>query len=112
MAASSSTQIASLLEPIEAIQPLDLETDDPHLATVILPAPPPLSSVIAQRKDYHSKRPLNLFSYLPASDPGTTYTGLMGGLGLNLVPEDEGRLRKRARIDKRYVIHNNMTIHY
>lgn len=109
MAAPSSTQRAYLPEPIDVIQPPDLETDDPNLATVVLPAPPPFSSVVAQRKDYHLKRPASLFSYLPASDPGTTYTGLMGGLGLNLVPEDEGRFRKRPRTDKRYAYYSGIS---
>ncbi|KIJ29854.1 hypothetical protein M422DRAFT_268631 [Sphaerobolus stellatus SS14] len=103
MASSLSAQKAYLLEPITVIQPPDLETDDPSLATVILPAPPPLTSISSNRKESHVKRQ-NLISYLPASDPGTTYSGLMGGLSLNLAPsEEEGRLRKRARTERRYV---------
>lgn len=103
MEAPLSSQPAYLLAPVRAIQPSDLETDDSSLATEVLPAPPPLTSITAQRRDSHLKRPANIFSYLPASDPGSTYSGLMGGLGLSLVPEDEGRLRKRARVDKTYV---------
>ncbi|KAF8582197.1 hypothetical protein K439DRAFT_1635501 [Ramaria rubella] len=95
-----STQPAYLLAPVSAVHPPDLETDDPSLATEVLPAPPPLASITGQRRDSHLRRPAQVFSYLPATDPGTTYTGLMGGLGLVLVPEDEGRLRKRARTDK------------
>ncbi|GJJ12447.1 hypothetical protein Clacol_006689 [Clathrus columnatus] len=100
MSSSSLTTSAYLFEPIAVVQPPELETDDPSLATVVLPAPPPLNS---QRRDY--RRPQNIFSYLPASDPGTTYSGLMGGLGLTLIPpEDEGgRLRKRQRTDRNFV---------
>ncbi|KAF8590137.1 hypothetical protein K439DRAFT_1657461 [Ramaria rubella] len=86
--------------PVSAVHPPDLETDDPSLATEVLPAPPPLASITGQRRASHLRRPAQVFSYLPATDPGSTYTGLMGGLGLVLVPEDEGRLRKRARTDK------------
>ncbi|KAF8502553.1 hypothetical protein BU17DRAFT_58719 [Hysterangium stoloniferum] len=91
---------AYLFEPIVAVHPPDLETEDPTLATVILPAPPPLASINGQRRDSHLRRSAQVFSYLPASDPGTTYSGLMGGLGLSLIPEEEGRLRKRPRTDK------------
>lgn len=100
MEAPLATQAAYLLAPVTAIHPPDLETDDSSLATEVLPAPPPLTSITSQRRDSHVKRPTQVFSYLPASDPGSTYSGLMGGLGLSLVPEDEGRLRKRARVDK------------
>lgn len=99
-----SAQPAYLLAPVIAVHPPDLETDDPSLATEVLPAPPPLASITGQRRDTHLRRPTQVFSYLPASDPGTTYSGLMGGLGLVLVPEEESRLRKRARTDKRYIL--------
>jgi hypothetical protein len=100
MEALLSSQPAYLLAPVTAVHPSDLETDDSSLATEVLPAPPSLASITGQRRDSHLKRPAQVFSYLPASDPGSTYSGLMGGLGLSLVPEEEGRLRKRARIDK------------
>lgn len=104
MSSSSSTASACLFEPIAVSQPPELETDDPTLATVVLPAPPPLNS---QRRDRDYKRPQNIFSYLPASDPGTTYSGLMGGLGLTLIPPEDdlhegGRLRKRQRTDRSF----------
>lgn len=103
MSSSSATASACLFEPVTVVQPSELETDDPSLATVVLPAPPPL---LSQRRDY--RRPQNIFSYLPASDPGTTYSGLMGGLGLTLIPQEDdipegGRLRKRQRTDRKYV---------
>jgi hypothetical protein len=104
MEAPLSTQPAYMLAPVTAVHPPDLETDDPSLATEVLPAPPPLASIIGQRRDSHLRRPTQVFSYLPASDPGTTYSGLMGGLGLVLVPEEESRLRKRARTEKTYVL--------
>ncbi|KAF8514024.1 hypothetical protein JB92DRAFT_2920657 [Gautieria morchelliformis] len=100
MEAPLSTQPAYMLAPVTAVHPPDLETDDPSLATEVLPAPPPLASIVGQRRDSHLRRPTQVFSYLPASDPGTTYSGLMGGLGLVLVPEEESRLRKRARTEK------------
>jgi hypothetical protein len=38
-------------------------------------------------------------SYLPASDPGSTYSGLMASTALSAT-DAEGQRRKRARVDK------------
>jgi hypothetical protein len=54
--------------------PVVIDGTDPSLATEILPAPPPLSFVrtpLNKRPGDFAKRPLP--SFLPSSDPGTTY---------------------------------------
>jgi hypothetical protein len=96
---------ACLLGPFPAVlpPPIPLEGSDLSLATEILPAPPPLSAVQIQpsaSKRENIKRPLP--SFLPKSDPGSTYGSnsitLTGGLAPSV--DDRGR-RKRARLDKR-----------
>jgi hypothetical protein len=64
---------ASLLAPV-LNQPIPVEGSDPSLATVILPAPPPLGFVrlpMNKRPGDHAKRPLP--SFIPHSDPSSTY---------------------------------------
>ncbi|GJE97073.1 hypothetical protein PsYK624_132830 [Phanerochaete sordida] len=73
---------------------------DPALATEILPGPPPLSTVQqpGQLKKDHKKTPF-VPSYLPTSDPGTTYG--IGAVSTMATPtEVDGPRRKRARLDK------------
>jgi hypothetical protein len=91
---------AYLLQGITISQPPHLE-GDPTLATEILPGPPSLSS--AQQPAYRRehRKPLGSVSYLPTSDPGSTYTGLMAGTTSAL--DSDGPRRKRIRIDKVYV---------
>ena len=94
---------ACLLVAPTVTQPSHLE-GDPSLATEILPGPPPLSAVqqAGQPKKDHKKVPI-VVSYLPTSDPGTTY-------GANTVStmapatEVDGPRRKRARLEKGYVV--------
>jgi len=81
-------------------QPSHLE-GDPALATEILPGPPSLLSVqqSAVRKD--TKKPSFALSYLPTSDPGSTYSLL----GLAHTPTVvsmgvDGPRRKRPRTSK------------
>lgn len=82
------------------LQPSHLE-GDPSLATEILPGPPSLLSVqqSAVRKD--TKKPSFALSYLPTSDPGSTYSVL----GLAHTPTVvsmavDGPRRKRPRTSK------------
>lgn len=82
------------------LQPSHLE-GDPTLATEILPGPPTLLSVqqSAVRKD--TKKPSFALSYLPTSDPGSTYSVL----GLAHTPTVvsmgvDGPRRKRPRTSK------------
>jgi hypothetical protein len=94
---------ACLLAAPTVTQPPHLE-GDPALATEILPGPPPLASVqhLAQPKKDHKKTSVSL-SYLPTSDPGTTY-GANAVSSMAAAAEVDGPRRKRARIDKRCVV--------
>lgn len=85
---------------VPILQPSHLE-GDPTLATEILPGPPSLLSVqqSAVRKD--TKKPSFALSYLPISDPGSTYSVL----GLAHTPTVvsmgvDGPRRKRPRTSK------------
>lgn len=94
---------AYLLQGVPVLQPPHLEgLSDPALSTEILPGPPSLLSVqqAAQKRD--PKKPSAFVSYLPTSDPGSTYSGLMGG-ALS-VSDVDGPRRKRVRVDKGYVL--------
>ncbi|KAH9946375.1 uncharacterized protein BXZ73DRAFT_37826 [Epithele typhae] len=77
---------------------------DPSLATEILPGPPPLASLqqaAMPRKD--NKNPPMAFSYLPGSDPGTTYTThfAVGSVSAAAPSSLDGsRRNKRVRLDK------------
>lgn len=70
---SDSFSDASLLAP-SLNQPIAVEGSDPSLATVILPAPPPLGFIklpLNKRPGDHAKRPLP--SFIPHTDPSSTY---------------------------------------
>ena len=85
------------------VQPPPLE-GDPTLATEILPGPPPLVSIQQMgipKKDH--KKSMVVASYLPASDPGTTY-GANSVSTMAITTEVDGPRRKRARLDKGYVL--------
>jgi len=88
---------AYLLPGVPVVQPAHLE-GDPLLATEILPGPPPLVSVQQSAPKRDPRKPTAAPSYLPPSDPGSTYSGLAtGALGGG---PDESLFRKRARVDK------------
>ncbi|EIW60665.1 uncharacterized protein TRAVEDRAFT_57839 [Trametes versicolor FP-101664 SS1] len=98
---ASVESVPAYLHPgVSVSQPPHLE-GDPSFATEILPGPPPLGSIQQvglPRKD-HKKTSLAL-SYLPASDPGTTYPNHLANI-LPAAPIDmDGSRRKRARLDK------------
>ncbi|KAL5532986.1 hypothetical protein ACEPAF_4760 [Sanghuangporus sanghuang] len=92
-----STVPSCLLNPLPVIQPQRLD-GDPSLATEILPGPPSLES-ISQISKRNEPRKFPVPSYLPLSDPGTTYTSLAGGMAA-MALDDNGSRRKRARLDK------------
>ena len=104
--ASVESLPAYLLPGVPVVQPPHLE-GDPTLATEILPGPPSLSSVQQTglpRKDH--KKTVSAPSYLPTSDPGTTYGGhMVSPVSATMTAADlDGPRRKRARIEKKYVI--------
>jgi hypothetical protein len=87
------------LPGVPVVQPPHLE-GDAALATEILPGPPPLLSLQQSAPKRDPKKPNSVFSYLPATDPGSTYSGNMAGTSTLGAPEVDGPRRKRARIDK------------
>jgi len=96
----TSVETSFLQAAVPILQPSHLE-GDPTLATEILPGPPSLLSVqqSAVRKD--TKKPSFALSYLPTSDPGSTYSVL----GLAHTPTVvsmgvDGPRRKRPRTSK------------
>lgn len=89
-----------MLPGVPVVQPPHLEgLSDPSLSTEILPGPPSLLSVQQAAHKRDPKKPGAFVSYLPASDPGTTYSGLMASTALSAT-DAEGQRRKRARVDK------------
>jgi len=95
--ATTASLPAYSLPGVAVYQPPHLE-GDAALATEILPGPP--SSAAAQQTALKRdpKKPSIAYSYLPPSDPGSTYSGLTHG---TLIGQDlEGPHSKRSRIDK------------
>ncbi|KIK40907.1 hypothetical protein CY34DRAFT_86462 [Suillus luteus UH-Slu-Lm8-n1] len=89
-----------MLPGVPVVQPPHLEgLSDPSLSTEILPGPPSLLSVQQAAHKRDPKKPGAFVSYLPASDPGSTYSGLMAATALSAT-DAEGQRRKRARVDK------------
>ncbi|KAI0332088.1 hypothetical protein GY45DRAFT_1321387 [Cubamyces sp. BRFM 1775] len=98
---TSVESVPAYLHPgVPVSQPPHLE-GDPSLATEILPGPPPLGSIQQAglpRKDH--KKAAVAFSYLPASDPGTTYSSHFASTIPSASADMDGPRRKRARLDK------------
>ncbi|KAH7906485.1 hypothetical protein BJ138DRAFT_1162539 [Hygrophoropsis aurantiaca] len=88
-----------MLPGAPVLQPPHLEgLSDPSLSTEILPGPPSLLSIQQAGHKRDPRKPGAYVSYLPASDPGSTYSGLMAA---SLSGSDaDGPRRKRARVDK------------
>lgn len=98
MASTASTP-TYMLPGVAVCQPEHLE-GDATLATEILPGPPPLLSVQQSAQKRDAKHSI-VYSYLPASDPGTTYSGIVHG---TLIGQDSlEALGKRTRVEKRCV---------
>lgn len=96
--ASVSTP-AYLLPGVPVVHPPHLE-GDPALATEILPGPPPLASIQQSFIKKDPKKPLAALSYLPMSDPGSTYGGLALPGVLAVPTDNDGPRRKRARTER------------
>lgn len=92
-----TTVPSCLFATVSVVHPPHL-SGEASLATEILPGPPSIESLNQKKSD--PKKPTLPTSYLPQSDPGTTYTGLSGGAGLFRTMEEGGTFRKRARIDR------------
>ncbi|KAI0340697.1 hypothetical protein BDW22DRAFT_1360130 [Trametopsis cervina] len=99
MASVEAVPACLLVAPPPVVQPPHLE-GDPTLATEILPGPPSLQTVqqLGIPKKDHKKSAV-VASYLPASDPGTTY-GAYTVSTMATTAEVDGPRRKRARLDK------------
>ncbi|PFH47177.1 hypothetical protein AMATHDRAFT_68300 [Amanita thiersii Skay4041] len=78
-------------------QPAHLE-GDASLATEILPGPPSLLSAQQSAQKRDPRKPSTAYSYLPSSDPGSTYSGIMHGTFIG--QEIDGPRTKRSRPDK------------
>jgi hypothetical protein len=86
-----------LLPGITVTQPPHLE-GDPALATEILPGPPSLISAQQSSHRHDPRKPATIVSYLPTTDPGSTYSmHTAGTLGSQ---DSNGPRRKRARIER------------
>ena len=87
-----------LLLGVPVVQPPHLE-GNPAMATEILPGPPLLVSTPQPTNSKPDPRkPPTTFSYLPTTDPGSTYSVHMAGpLGSQ---EADGSRRKRVRVEK------------
>jgi len=84
-----------MLPGVPVHQPAHLE-GDPALATEILPGPPSLVSAQQSAQKRDPKKLTLPYSYLPPSDPGSTYSGIMHG---TLIGHEEPH-SKRSRSDK------------
>ncbi|KAK7043730.1 hypothetical protein VNI00_008342 [Paramarasmius palmivorus] len=91
---SAASLPAYLLPGVSICQPSYLE-GDPSFATEILPGPPPVTSIQQGIIKRDPKKPAAVYSYLPTTDPGTTYSGLMHGTLYAL--ENASGSRKRTR---------------
>ncbi|KAF8226228.1 hypothetical protein L208DRAFT_1407346 [Tricholoma matsutake] len=76
--ASTTSIPAFLLSRIPVQQPPHLE-GDASLATEILPGPPSVVSAQQSVLKRDPRKPSTAYSYLPPSDPGSTYSGIMHG---------------------------------
>ena len=92
-----ATVPSCLLASVPVVHPPHL-SGEVSLATEILPGPPSIEFLSQKKTD--PKKPAFHTSYLPLSDPGTTYTGLSGGASFYRTMDEGGTFRKRARIDR------------
>ncbi|PPQ86872.1 hypothetical protein CVT25_012591 [Psilocybe cyanescens] len=87
-----------LLPGVAVHQPPHLE-GDASFATEILPGPPSSASLQQSSLKRDPKKPSMTYSYLPPSDPGSTYSGLSHGTLIGQGDLD-GPRSKRSRVDK------------
>lgn len=84
--------------PLEA--PVAIDGVDISLATEVLPPPPPILNHTAKKPaDYLRKRALP--SYLPSTDPGSTYSAGTGVKVVDYVPTTDEESPERASKKKR-----------
>ncbi|KAF8892670.1 hypothetical protein BD779DRAFT_1510246 [Infundibulicybe gibba] len=95
--ASTASMPVYMMPGVSVHQPPHLD-GDAALATEILPGPPSLVSAQQSAQKRDPRKPSTIFSYLPASDPGSTYSGIMHGTLIG--QELDGPRAKRSRIDK------------
>ncbi|KAG5637860.1 hypothetical protein H0H81_002899 [Sphagnurus paluster] len=76
--ASTASMPVYMSSGVPVFQPPHLE-GDPSLATEILPGPPSVVSAQQSLLKRDPRKPSTVFSYLPPSDPGSTYSGIMHG---------------------------------
>ncbi|KAF8964066.1 hypothetical protein BDZ97DRAFT_1919298 [Flammula alnicola] len=95
--ATTASLPAYLLPGVPVHQPPHLE-GDASLATEILPGPPSSASLQQNALKRDPRKPSMSYSYLPPSDPGSTYSGLTHGTLIG--QEFEGPRSKRSRVDK------------
>ncbi|KAJ3737430.1 hypothetical protein DFJ43DRAFT_1048031 [Lentinula guzmanii] len=95
MASMTSTIPAYLLPGVPVYQPAHLEGDSTY-ATEILPGPPSLAVIQNPLTKRDPRKDSVIYSYLPTSDPGTTYSGAMHGTWIG----QDSRKSKRAKMDK------------
>ncbi|PPQ69869.1 hypothetical protein CVT26_014146 [Gymnopilus dilepis] len=95
--ATTASLPAYMLPGVAVHQPPHLE-GDASLATEIMPGPPSAASIQQNALKRDPRKPSMAYSYLPTSDPGSTYSGLTHG---TLIGQDlEGPRSKRSRVDK------------
>jgi hypothetical protein len=92
--ASTASMPPYMLPGVLVHHPSHLE-GDPSLATEILPGPPSLVAAQQSVLKRDPRKPSNVFSYLPPSDPGSTYSGIMHGTLIG--HEHEGARLKRSK---------------
>lgn len=90
--ASTASLPSYMLSGVPVHHPSHLE-GDASLATEILPGPPSLVSAQQSVLKRDPRKPSTAFSYLPPSDPGSTYSGIMHGTLIGHEHED-ARLKR------------------
>ncbi|KAF9459334.1 hypothetical protein BDZ94DRAFT_1284436 [Collybia nuda] len=92
--ASTASLPSYMLSGVPVHHPSHLD-GDASLATEILPGPPSLVSTQQSVLKRDPRKPSTVFSYLPPSDPGSTYSGIMHGTLIG--HEHEGARSKRPK---------------
>lgn len=108
--ASTARMPAYMLPGVDIQHPAHLE-GDASLATEILPGPPSLVSAQQSAQKRDPRKPSTAYTYLPHSDPGSTYSGLMHGTLIGHEPV-EGPRAKRSRLDKACVLRFYLKSHH
>ncbi|KAF5386595.1 hypothetical protein D9615_001726 [Tricholomella constricta] len=97
--ASTASMPAYMSSGVPVFQPPHLE-GDPSLATEILPGPPSVVSTQQSILKRDPRKPSAVFSYLPPSDPGSTYSGIMHGTLIGHEPDATRLKRSKTAIGR------------